>query len=137
VTLIKAAITGGVRPSTMILGANSRKPWDKWDRLLMAAYQILEGERCPQCGMYRWICANEDGDIRFRLEHDYCGARALVDRENDQNSRRQNYKQPHGETLRPEPYTASGADLSDFREPYYHAEFERREAIEASLRPAA
>lgn len=117
----------------MILGANSLKPWNKWDRLLATAYQVLEMERCPQCGMYRWICNNEDSDIRFRLEHDFCGAKATVDYENEQNAKKPGYKPEAGVRLRPEFYVASGKDVSDYREPYYLNEMKRRQEIEASL----
>lgn len=117
--LLEAARANGVRPSTFILGADSRKKWDRWDVLLSASAAILERERCPQCGNYRWICGNEDEDIQFKHRYDYCAATAGVDAINESNARNSSYKKPPGERIRPEPFSVSGRDLADFREPYY------------------
>lgn len=132
-TSIKASITAGVRPSVFILGADSRKPWNKWDRVLMEAYQTLENERCPQCGTYRWICGNEDPDIQVRVDYDFCAMKARTDQINDANRKKTNFEPNPGETMRPQPYTVSGADLVDYRDAYYKAQATRQRAIEETV----
>src|SRR5690606_2250989 len=49
-TLIEAAITAHVRPTTMILGADNRKAYSDMDVLLLQAYQTIQNEKCPQHG---------------------------------------------------------------------------------------
>jgi hypothetical protein len=118
---------------TMITGANSKKPWNKWDRLLMEAYQILEDERCPQCGYPRYICNNESNELVITLGQDHCAIKARIDRKNDQDSSREGYKAPFGVVVHPEVYsTVTGAELAGYREPYYRAEVAKRKEILAS-----
>ena len=63
----------------MILHKQPSKPWNKHDFLLLEAYQILEEERCGQCGLPKYICHSEDPEVRFRIEEDQCAA--MVDKE--------------------------------------------------------
>ena len=116
-----------MRPTTIILGKNSNKPWDKWDILLAKAYQIMEAERCGQCGLPRWICYNDDSDILFDIEEDTCFAKRELDSLAD--GRGPDYKAPFGNQERPVPKRYSGGKFdAEVREAFYLAENKKREA---------
>jgi hypothetical protein len=117
----------------MILHKQPTKPWNEHDFLLLEAYQILEEERCQQCGLPRYICHNESADLRFRIEEDTCAA--MVEKESYEERKRssnKDYKPPLGTTLRPVPYMEDGGEFTRLREPYYQAEAERQAAITES-----
>lgn len=59
----------------MVDGAPSTGGWDKRDRNLLEAYQLLEDERCSECGNPVWICRSENPDITFRIEKSVCHAK--------------------------------------------------------------
>lgn len=119
----------------MILHTQPSKKWTTHDFLLLQAYQILQDERCGQCGLPRYICHNDDPRIRVRVEEDSCAIKGAVESRERMNSKNKNYVAPVGTQLQPEPYTSDGSDLVSFREPYYRAEAERREKIRESLLP--
>lgn len=111
----------------MIMGTQPREDWDEFDFLLIEAYQILEDERCGQCGLPTWICHNDMDDpethgaiIEIALEDDTCFVKREIDAENEQNSKNDSYKAPHGTVSRPKVSHALGKPL-DFRvrEAYY------------------
>lgn len=118
----------------LIDGANSNKPWDQWDRLLLEAYQILDDERCPKCGYPVYLCHSTDNDLDFILEDDACGVSAEVERKNAE-IQKKNKGGQEGVSYRPIPHSISGRPLVSFREPYYKQERIRREAMEKSRAP--
>lgn len=107
----------------MVMGTQPRDDWDEFDFLLIEAYQILENERCEQCGLPEWICHNGDSDIRIDLDDDTCFVKREIDAENELHSKDANYKAPHGTVSRPKVSTWSKKPL-DFRvrEAYYKAQ---------------
>jgi len=118
---MKASIAHGVRPSVLILGKDSRKPWGKWDIVLARAYQRFLNELCGQCGLPKYICHNDDNRIQFRLGNDECESTALAERE--QASLTEKDVKTFGRRLYGEPYLTDdakeeGLELSDFRRPY-------------------
>lgn len=122
----------------MILHTQPSKPWNKHDFLILEAYQILEDERCGQCGLPRYICHSEDNEVRFRIEEDTCAA--MVDKEAYEEQKRgsnSDYKPPLGTRLHPVPYMNDGTDFTRLREPYYRAEAERQNLIAESYLKAA
>lgn len=108
----------------MILGKDNRKPWSEMDLLLATAHQLLENERCPQCGMYVWMCHNLDRDMQFEIEEDLCEAtRAVANR--SKQLEKELSAQPWRK-LRPRPIMADKArDFPDLRRPYFEHEAER------------
>lgn len=123
----------------MILHTQPAKPWTKHDFLLLEAHQILESERCGQCGYPIYICHNEDERIQFRLDEDTCSIRAAVERQEEAESKKKNAKTKHGTQIAPTPYVmktpgdeGETPTLSDFREPYYKAQMEKRAKLERS-----
>lgn len=104
----------------MIMGTQPSDDWDEYDFLLLEANQILEDERCSQCGLPRWICHNEDSDVRIELTDDTCFVKREIDAERELHSKDSNYKEPHGTVSRPQVSSWSGKPL-DFvvREQYY------------------
>lgn len=118
----------------MIIGANSNKPWNDDDIIIMQAYQALMDERCTQCGYPRYICDNESNDIQAALVEEHCSFQAKIDARNDSNSKSKNYKKPFGVIMRPEGYSVSGVDLSSYRDDYYvQRANERREIMESRI----
>lgn len=120
-SLIKASLAAGVRPTTMILGEDNRKPWSHLDVLIMQAYQIIEDERCSQCGAPRWLCRNEDPRLQVKIKVDDCYAKQEISKFED--SRKDKDK---GGVAYPEFYTTDGTPLEDFRALYYKQLAEER-----------
>lgn len=120
----------GKPPSSFILGTD-RKKWNKWDILVAEAYEIVQREKCGQCGLPRWVCQNDSQDIQFKVHQDSCFA---MQKKDDKESllTKNNKKIPAGTVLRPEPYATDGRDLVEFREPYYRALAERKEGPESA-----
>lgn len=118
---MKASIAHGIRPSALILGKDSGRPWGKWDVLLAKAYQRFLNELCPQCGLPKYICHNSDNRIQFRVKTDACESSAAAEREQERLTDAKT--KTYGRRLYGEPYLtadalAEGAELSDFRKPY-------------------
>lgn len=126
-TLIKAAIRAGVRPTTMILGADNRKRWSKLDLLVMQAYEQYESEVCQNCGMPIWLCRNTDHRLLVRVkEKPACYATAEVQKWNEKHK-----DQDADKTAVPEFYTRDETPLTDFRDSYYLALAEEAEEAES------
>ena len=121
--LIETAKAWGIRPSAAILGRDSRGPWDKWDILLANAHQILEKERCAQCGLPRYICHTEDEGVHFDVEVDTCDAKKAIHFYEKNHSGKNGYVAPPGTVLRPVPVMNDPErDLTELRIPFYEAE---------------
>jgi hypothetical protein len=128
--LIEASIKFGIRPSALILGKDSRKPWGKWDLLIAEAYQILQSERCGQCGLPIWICHSEDSDIEFDLIDDTCFATRERETVQEADSKSAGYEMPKGTVSHPVPFTRSKKPMEyEMREEYYVRRAEIRKAI--------
>lgn len=114
-SLIKAALAAGVRPTTMILGEDNRKAWSTLDVLVMQAYQIVLDEQCQQCGLPRWLCRNEDPRLQVKVKFDDCYAanevKAAEKKHADDDTK-------PGVAF-PEFYTTDGSQLSEYRALYY------------------
>lgn len=117
----------------MITGADSRKKWNEWDRLVMEAYQIHENEKCPKCGNARWICGSPNGHIRFKIRSEFCEATFRVNDWRDIEAKR-DQKGLEATIAYAEPYTTEeGRDLSFYRDEYY---LERAKIREADQTPS-
>jgi hypothetical protein len=111
----------------MILHTQPGKKWTEEDFLLLEAYQILEDERCSQCGLPRYICHSDDRRIQFWVDSDTCNAKYEVDK------RMESVKEPpKGTVLVPHPFMTDDSDFVELRGPYYEAESKRLEALQAS-----
>lgn len=131
-TLIKASITAGIRPTSMILHTQPSGKWNDLDFLIMEAYEIYKSEMCPECGYPIYVCHNDSNDIKFRLAEVTCYGKAAVDKRNKANSKKKGFEPPAGTTLRPEPYSKTGADLTSYREQFYLDLMAKRKAIRAA-----
>lgn len=106
----------------MILGADNRKPWSDLDVLVMQAYQIIEDERCGQCGMPRWLCHNADQRLMVRVKTDRCMARVEMDEFEEKRQEGKKKGEDEEGAAYPEFYLrpdAEGMDLVEFRALYY------------------
>lgn len=128
-----------MRPTALILGTDNRKRMSKWDLVLIEAHQILQRERCPQCGYPRWVCSNPDAEIDVQFRVDTCFVTRAQDKhekarekQRTDRSRNKTAEAPAGEVAVPLVYRIDGGALEDLREPYYEAEEKRHEAMLAS-----
>jgi hypothetical protein len=118
---MKAAERYNIRPSALILGKDSRKPWDRWDILLAKAYERFNEELCGQCGMPRYICHSSDRRIHFKLSRDECEANRVA--ESEQTRLTKAGVDTSGVRLGGEPYllpdaVEAGLEFVDFRRAY-------------------
>ena len=81
------------------MGTDNRKRWSKWDIVLAQAFQILENERCSQCGLPRYICGNDSRDIDFRIEKQVCYA--TIAREKYEKAEEKKRGKAKGSRMRP------------------------------------
>ena len=94
------------------------------DIALALAFEILEQERCPQCGMYVWMCHTEDTDIQFDVVEDICEARRAVGERDEQIKDKKSWI-----SLRPVPVMENKErDFPSLRKPYFEQERARFEA---------
>lgn len=112
----------GIRPSALILGKDSGKPWTKWDVALAKAYQRFLNELCSQCGLPKYICHSNDNRIQFRSMKDDCASLAVSERKQAQMAEDKNATN-YGIKVYAEPYlidaaVEAGLEFSDFRRPY-------------------
>jgi hypothetical protein len=118
---MKASIAHGIRPTALILGKDSKKPWTREDILFAKAYQRFLNEICGQCGYPKYICHTDDGRIQFDLHFDECAATAKV--EDAQAARTKKELKDYGRRVYAEPVLTeeaieAGLEMSDFRRPY-------------------
>lgn len=99
----------------MILGEDNRKAWSPLDVLVMQAYQIIEDERCGQCGLPRWLCKNADPRLQVRVKIDDCYASQEVKKEEERRSK----DDDKSGVAYPEFYAIDGTPLHEFRALYY------------------
>jgi len=121
VDLMKASIAHHIRPSSLILGKDSKKPWGRWDIVLAKAYQRFLNEICQQCGYPKYLCHNDDNRIQFKPVRDKCESAFVAER--DQENMTSDGKRVYGVKVFGEPYLTQtaideGMELSDFRRPY-------------------
>jgi len=118
---MKASIAHGVRPTALVLGKNSDKPWGKWDVALAKAYQRFLNELCQQCGMPKYLCHSSDNRIQFRAAKDECEASIVAEREQEKMTSGDN--KSYGTRVFGEPYLTDdaiteGLEMVDLRKPY-------------------
>lgn len=96
------------------------------DILLATAYEILEGERCSQCGLYVWICHSEDPGMQFEVLEDSCEATRAVANRSKQTGTAKKLEEKPWIKLRPNPVMADQErDFTDLRTPYFEEESRR------------
>lgn len=119
---MKASIAHGIRPSALILGKDSKKPWGREDIVLAKAYQRFLNELCGQCGLPKYICHTDDNRIQFKLAHDECAGTQMAEREQARIAKDEK-SQSFGVRIYAEPFLTEdaiedGMEFSDFRRPY-------------------
>lgn len=109
-----------------------RHTFSEMDFLIAEAVTLLEGERCAQCGLPKWICQSNDPDIEIDLVKEECNAvrKKAKREEKDQKDK----KDTAGVAYGFEPYTHSGTPLEQFREPFYRERNEKYEE-KVAMRP--
>lgn len=123
---MKASIAHGIRPSALILGKDSKKPWGETDIQLAKAYQRYLAELCPQCGYPKYMCHTDDNRIQFEPAIDDCASARVAESQQAvmaRNAAKKNASQPYGKKVMTkakltEDAVAEGLEFSDFRRPY-------------------
>lgn len=126
---MKASIAHGVRPSSLILGRDSRRRWGKWDIVLAKAYQRYLAELCPQCGLPKYICHTDDNRIQFKVARDQCASAAVAEKAQHDASKRTHPEfgvRMYGEPFLTPDAVEAGMEFSDFRRPYMIDQARRR-----------
>lgn len=118
---MKASRAHNVRPSVLILGKDSRKPWGRWDIVLVKAYQRFLNELCQQCGLPKYVCHTDDNRVQFKSVRDECASSAVAERTQEELAKRDS--RSYGIRIAGEPYltddaVAEGIQFSDLRRPY-------------------
>lgn len=116
----------------MILHTQPGDPWTDEDFDLLEAYQILEQEKCVQCGLPRYVCHSSDDRIHFDVHEDTCNAKFEVERHEANLMEDENYERPKGTVMVPRPWMTDRSDFVTLRRPYYEAEAERHHEIDES-----
>jgi len=89
ITAIKAAINFSVPPTVLML--NDRQPSDGWsmaDKKLAIAFQILEDETCPDCGIPVWLGHSDDETILFEIKSTVCYSCATIEKAKEKKTKR-------------------------------------------------
>lgn len=63
--------------------AEPQYAWTPLDYALASAHEIIESERCPQCGIVAWHAYSSNSNIRFEIEDHTCESCMVLDRHND------------------------------------------------------
>lgn len=111
----------------MLLGKDNRKRWSDLDILIMQAYQIVQDEKCSQCGWPRWICQSDDPKLQVRVKEYHCYAKQELEKHAEGNRE----KAEKGVSTYPEWYHLDGRPLIEFRAEYL--EETTREALDGIL----
>lgn len=118
---MKASIAHGIRPSSLVLGRDSRKPWNQWDILLAKAYQRFLNELCQQCGGPKYLCHSSDNRIQFSSVLDECASAAVAEKKQDEIAKEKNKRfgvKVSAEAKLIPSAEAEGLEFADFRKPY-------------------
>ena len=126
----------GIRPTALILGKDSGKPWDETDVLFAKAYERFKKEICPQCQLPTYICHNDDNRIEIKVRKDECAASKVVAEREAKFSDEHKNNPVHGvrfvaEAKLDEKAIEEGLEFVDFRRPYYKELAKKRAPIEA------
>ena len=107
----------------MLFQEDPRGEWRKHDFLLLEALQIMEQERCSQCGLPVWMCHDSTGGVIIEVESDECIAKRDVDKEQERASKKKNAE--HGVSYYPNPKFVGGSDWLTVRDAYYREREQR------------
>lgn len=91
----------------MLIGDHKKRNKPHWaDYALATAYETLESEKCPKCGVPAWFAYSENNAIAFEHDHIDCAACAW----DEQNTGKNEKKKP-GQTKFVKPVPEMGFEL--------------------------
>lgn len=120
ITAIKAARDFGIPPTVLIL--THKQPSDGWsnvDKKLAVAFQILDDETCPDCGIPIWIGHNDAEDIVFEIKSRVCYSCAQVENDRDKRENKKNKRKP---TKGEKHFLSDETKIIHSREEFYKSE---------------
>jgi len=116
ITAIKAARDFSIPPTVLML--RRKQPADGWsdaDKKLAIAFQILEDETCPDCGIPIWVGHSEDEHVVFSIKSRVCYSCAEIEDERERGEKRRGKRKPtkgkkHFVVMEPSDHTPSRED---------------------------
>lgn len=114
----------------MLFQEDPGKPWRRHDFLLVEALQIMEQERCGQCGLPIWMCHDETGAAQFSIDEDHCVVKRDIDLRYERDSKKD--IKTHGVAFLPRPFFVDGKSWVEVRDSYYT----RQQELAKELREA-
>ena len=70
----------------------SRRQWNELNARLKVAYSTLLDETCSGCGLPIWLGHSTDADIQFKIKTAICYGCAKLEREKDNDAKRESKK---------------------------------------------
>lgn len=118
----------------MLFYEQPNTPWERFDFLLLEAYQRLQDEICPRCGNPIWLCRSQSNDVYMKVEEDYCAGERALKEHDDQSKPRgeradRKEKSEWGKMTYVVPQAAPGKQLPT-REQYFKELAQKRGTVE-------
>jgi hypothetical protein len=105
-----------------VLILTHKQPSDGWsnvDKKLAVAFQILDDETCPDCGIPIWIGHNDAEDIVFEIKSRVCYSCAQVENDRDKRENKKNKRKP---TKGEKHFLSDETKIIHSREEFYKSE---------------
>lgn len=113
----------------MLFHEQPTEQWNKFDFLLLEAYQILQDETCNECGNPIWICRNEEANtVGFKVQIAKCFAKAELDKWQEKEEKSKSKKKRYGEYPYVLPFTYDDSEMPSRRS--YYEGLIKRDAVE-------
>lgn len=113
----------------MLFHQQPTDPWSRADFKLLEAYQVLQDERCGDCGRSVWLCHSEDPSIQWDIQTQVCYASKALQEWSERQSKKK--KKTHGQQPVPVPYRLKfdekGTPDKDFEDLPSREEFFKKE----------
>lgn len=72
----------------MVYHQQPDEEWTTLDFQLLEAYQVIEDEKCPQCGQPVWLCRSTDSNVEWTVKESICySSRAKEEKEARRNKK--------------------------------------------------
>lgn len=95
----------------MIFYEQPTDPWDRFDFILLEAYQILQDETCANCGQPIWLCRSTDSNVNIKIRKATCYVTAAVEKKREADEKNKARKMKPGEYYYPVIETIDGGEL--------------------------
>lgn len=111
-THLRAAIASGLPPKAVIFSDPTHKEMDEWDFKLLKAYYFLEDYKSNSFPIW-W---DESDRVVFDVKKKVSKSKAALDRVEQANSKKKNYKPTPGQYMYAVPRTTDGGPMPTLEE---------------------